>query len=316
MRSQTSRSSNVKTVIACCALLLGACHGPRIALAHGATGNGEAGAGGDRFSAPIVMAQQADSETHSAAPTAPFERTWVYAALLVAGLLTAFTGLAFIKFYALSRSLQAEIQARRTLEEELKELAITDPGTEVMNRRGLYQAIDEALTLGTSPLSLLIIDLDHFKRVNDTHGHACGDHVLREFVRICMEIVRAGDIVGRLGGEEFAVMLPRTGTDEARRIAERLRQLVEQSVIYAPKGGGIIEMTASVGLAVHRPDEALDAFMSRADGAMYEAKCLGRNRVVVAAEFNQTARLEQQRARTRGRSRLPGRRGNGDPESR
>ncbi len=313
MRSSRSRSYT-KTVIACCALLLGACHGPRTPLVHGATGYTQAGAGGAWLSPGSVMARHADPETPPAAPAVPFERTWVYAALLVAGLLTAFTGLAFIKFYALSRSLQAEIQARRTLEEELKELAITDPGTEVMNRRGLFQAIEEALALGITPLSLLIIDLDHFKRVNDTHGHACGDHVLREFVRICMEIVRADDVVGRLGGEEFAIVLSRTGADEARRIAERIRRSVEQSVILAPKGG-VIEMTVSAGLAVHRPDEALDAFMSRADGAMYEAKCLGRNRVVVAAEFNQTARLERQRARTRGQPHHPDRRGN-DPASR
>lgn len=219
--------------------------------------------------------------------------------LLVAGLLIGLTGLVF-KFYALSRSLQAEIRARRILEAELKELAITDPGTDVMNRRGLFQAIEEALALGTSPLSLLIIDLDHFKHVNDTYGHACGDHVLLEFARVCHEIVRAGDAVGRLGGEEFAILLPGTGLDNAQRIAERIRETVELRTIALPKGG-TVDVTVSVGLAVHRQDEALDALMSRADGAMYEAKCLGRNRVIVAAELNQTGRLARQRARIRAR---------------
>jgi diguanylate cyclase (GGDEF)-like protein len=278
MRSPGSRST-AKMAIACCALLLGACARLPTSWLSG------------------VPAQ----------PTGPDDWTWVYVTLLIAGLSTALTGLAFIKFYALSRSLRTEIQARRALEDELKALAITDPGTEVMNRRGLFRAIEEALALGTSPLSLLIIDLDHFKTVNDTHGHACGDHVLREFARICHEIVRESDAVGRLGGEEFAIVLPGTGPDEARRMAERIRAAVERRAIPLPKGGSI-EVTVSVGLAVHRPDESLEGLMSRADGAMYEAKCLGRNRVVVAATFDQTARLQQLRDRKRCKSRYPERR--------
>jgi diguanylate cyclase (GGDEF)-like protein len=246
---------------------------------------------------------------------APYDRTWVYATLLIAGLLTGLTGLAFIKFYALSRSLQSEILARRALEEELRELAVTDPGTELMNRRGLFHAIEQALALGTSPLSLLVIDLDHFKKVNDTYGHACGDRVLREFAGVCREIARPGDAVGRLGGEEFAIVLPGTGLYEARRIAERIRETVERRVTWLPKGGAI-SVTVSLGLALHRQGEALDALMSRADGAMYEAKCLGRNRVVVAADFDQTARLELQRQKTRGRSRHPESGGRDDTESR
>lgn len=309
MRSPKSRS-NLGTLIACCALLLCACGGLRAASFPGQPGTGVARAG---FAA--YPARRAAADPLPARPAGPYERTWVYAALLIAGLLTGLTGLAFIKFYALSRSLQAEIQARRTLEEELKALAVTDPGTEVMNRRGLFRAIQEALALGTSPLSLLIIDLDHFKRVNDAHGHACGDHVLREFARICDEIVRAGDAVGRLGGEEFAVLLPGTGLDEARRIAERIREAVEVTVTSFPKGR-TIKVTVSVGLAVHRQDEALEALMSRADGAMYEAKCLGRNQVVVAAEFNQTARLERQRARSRLESRSAALHATHEPESR
>jgi diguanylate cyclase (GGDEF)-like protein len=235
----------------------------------------------------------------------PQTSSWVYVTLLIAGLSTGLTGLAFLKFYTLSRGLQAEIRARRALEDELKKLAITDPGTEVMNRRGLFQAIEAALASTTAPLSLLIIDLDHFKRVNDTYGHACGDHVLLDFARVCREIVRAGDAVGRLGGEEFAIVLPGTKADEARRIAECIRETVKQRIIALPRGG-TIDVTVSIGLAVHRQDEALEALMSRADGAMYEAKCLGRNRVVVAADVNQTARLELLRKKTRRQSRHSG----------
>ena len=275
MRSPRSRRA-ARTAIAGCALLLGACDGLPSSWLSGA----------------------------AAPPTGAYDWTWLYVTLLIAGLSTGLTGLAFIKFYALSRSLRAEIRARRALEDELKALAITDPGTELMNRRGLFRAIEEALALGTWPLSLLIIDLDHFKSVNDTHGHACGDHVLREFARVCHEVVRDGDAAGRLGGEEFAIVLPGTGVDDARRMAERIRGSVERRTIPLPKGGSI-EVTVSVGLAVHRPDECLQALMSRADGAMYEAKCLGRNRVVVAATFDQTARLQQLRERKGRQSRFP-----------
>lgn len=316
MRSPRS-TSNAGTVIACCALLLCACghDAPQAASCSAEKGHCELGVGSEAHSAAGFTPQEVDPDTFPVQLTGRYDWAWVYLILLIAGLSTGLTGLAFIKFYALSRSLQAEIQAQRALEEELKELAITDPGTEVMNRRGLFQAIEEALASGTSPLSLLIIDLDHFKRVNDTHGHACGDRVLLEFARVCCEIIRAGDTVGRLGGEEFAIVLPGTGPDEARRIAERIRETVERSVIPLPRRG-TIDVTVSVGLAVHRQDEALGALMSRADGAMYEAKCLGRNRVVVAANFNQTARLELQRKRTRGQSRYPELRGTDDPESR
>ncbi len=286
-------------------MLLGACGGLRASFPHGEYGYYAIGGGDGELSVTGFMLPGADPDPFPAQSTGASGKAWVYLALLAAGLLTALAGLAVIKFYTLSRSLRAEIQARQTLEEELKELAITDPGTEVMNRRGLFLTIDEALGLEVAPLSLLIIDLDHFKLVNDTHGHACGDHVLREFARICEQAVRAGDAVARLGGEEFAIVLPRAGLDEARRIAERIRATVELWDIATPKGG-TIEVTVSVGLAVHRQDETLDALMARADGAMYEAKCLGRNRVVVAADFNQTARLELQRKRVRGESRHAG----------
>lgn len=296
MRSPTPR--RIASTVVCCALLLGPLHPFPTPAADG----GRPGTGARIEGLPTagLAGPWAGLDTSLARP-ALYDRTWVYAALLVAGLLTALTGLAFIKFYALSRSLQAEILARRALEEELKELAITDPGTELLNRRGLFHALEQALGPGTS-LSLLIIDLDHFKKVNDTYGHACGDRVLREFARVCREIVRDGDAVGRLGGEEFAIVLPRTGLYEARQIAERIRETLERRVTSLPKGG-TIRVTVSIGLALHREGEALDALMSRADGAMYEAKCLGRNRVVVAADFNQTARLELQREKIRARAR-------------
>jgi diguanylate cyclase (GGDEF)-like protein len=232
-------------------------------------------------------------------PNLQADWTWVYGALLLAAFLIAVVSIALGKFYALNHSLRAEIRVRRGLENELKALAVTDPGTGVLNRRGFMHEIEAALDRAAgvgSALTLLIVDIDHFKSVNDTHGHAAGDHVLAEFAQVCRRILREGDTIGRLGGEEFAILLPDVALEGAQATAERIRRMVEGLVISLPRSGDF-SVTVSIGLAVHQRDEALDALMSRADGAMYEAKCLGRNRVVVAAALNQTARLKQQRAR-------------------
>jgi len=132
----------------------------------------------------------------------------------------------------------------------------------------------------TQPLSLLLIDLDHFKRINDTWGHAGGDEVLRAFVRKTREFMRPGDALGRLGGEEFGWLLPATTPGEATDIAEALRQAVEQHVV----AGEFAEFaecryTISIGVATTSRAEILDRFSARADRALYVAKNSGRNRV-------------------------------------
>ncbi len=127
------------------------------------------------------------------------------------------------------------------------------------------------------PLSLLIIDLDHFKHINDTHGHAVGDEVLREFARITIASLRDGDALGRLGGEEFGVLLPNTDTEVAIKIANRLREQSQQHVISGSFGA--CNYSISIGVATVRAGESFDLLSARADRALYFAKNNGRNRV-------------------------------------
>jgi diguanylate cyclase (GGDEF)-like protein len=257
----------------------------------------------DEFAAAGLLEQPVDLDSFLFSPTVRADRSWLYAALAAAIVLIALTSAALAKFYRLNLSLRAEIRVRRALEHELKKLAVTDPGTGVFNRRGFLEALGTALggERTGARAALLILDVDNFKDVNDTHGHAAGDRVLQEFSALCARAVREGDILGRLGGEEFALVLKDTGTEGARDMAERIRRMTQSHVIRLDRGDEI-RVTVSIGFAVHQPGEALDALMSRADGAMYEAKCLGRNRVVEAAETNQTARLNLQRVRAHRQS--------------
>ncbi|MDR3397544.1 MAG: GGDEF domain-containing protein [Pandoraea sp.] len=128
------------------------------------------------------------------------------------------------------------------------------------------------------PLSIVVIDLDHFKQINDTHGHAGGDTVLREFVKLVRDTLREGDIFGRLGGEEFAVLLPGTDTPGAIRIAERLRTQASRHLVAGPFG--VCHYTLSGGVATWHEHESLEALCMRADRALYAAKISGRNLVL------------------------------------
>jgi len=141
-----------------------------------------------------------------------------------------------------------------------------------------------------APLSLLLFDVDHFKRINDTHGHAAGDRVLVEIVERTIAVLRNRDRCGRLGGEEFAVLLPATATDTALHVAERLRAALQRMPhdLYldrgADKGASTgIGYTVSIGVATLEPGETVASLLSRADTALYAAKSAGRNRVMAAA---------------------------------
>jgi len=124
----------------------------------------------------------------------------------------------------------------------------------------------------------LMIDIDFFKRINDRHGHAAGDEALRVFSRVLIGETRAFDMLGRIGGEEFAVVLTETGSDAGWQIAERLRGAIE-ATSFAFQRGAAIRFTVSIGIALRRPGDSLDALLARADDALYCAKHAGRNRV-------------------------------------
>jgi diguanylate cyclase (GGDEF)-like protein len=124
-----------------------------------------------------------------------------------------------------------------------------------------------------------MLDIDFFKRVNDTHGHGGGDRALVAFAEACLTTLRKTDLMGRIGGEEFAILLPETSLEAGREIGERLRRSVEACTILSE--GARFGITVSLGLAELNPgDESFDALLKRADGALYEAKHQGRNRLV------------------------------------
>ncbi|HKJ09255.1 MAG TPA: sensor domain-containing diguanylate cyclase [Gammaproteobacteria bacterium] len=174
-----------------------------------------------------------------------------------------------------------DITARKLMEDELHRLANTDPLTGVHNRRFFFDLAEREVPRfirNKHPVSVLLADIDHFKRVNDTYGHAAGDVVLKGFVAVLKGQLRDYDILGRLGGEEFAIVLPEVSAEAAREAAERLRASVEQAVVRITEGE--VKVTVSIGLAgVDANAPTLDAALSLADEALYRAKSLGRNRV-------------------------------------
>lgn len=162
------------------------------------------------------------------------------------------------------------------------ELALFDPLTGLNNRRFLESHLSTMLEnarMRRSPLTLMILDIDHFKRVNDTYGHDCGDEVLKGFADRLRGIIRGGDLLCRLGGEEFVIVMPGVNVTAASRIAERARQAIEQEGFIMPNTGQVINITTSIGLAERRDDNDPHQLYRRADQALYRAKAEGRNRV-------------------------------------
>lgn len=167
-----------------------------------------------------------------------------------------------------------------TITSDLRKLAETDHLTNTFNRRSFLKLFEGAVSAANrrqSPLSVLLIDLDHFKRINDTYGHGVGDNVLRHFVAIAASCLRAEDILGRIGGEEFSALLPDVGPEDAQLIAERLRIRIAELAFNGPQGP--IHLTVSIGIAQCLPGETPEKTLHRADAAMYRAKESGRNRV-------------------------------------
>ncbi|MGI4717137.1 MAG: diguanylate cyclase [Janthinobacterium lividum] len=163
---------------------------------------------------------------------------------------------------------------------ELARLEVVDPLTDVPNRRGFFQALAPWMALARRPglpTALVVLDLDDFKRVNDGYGHPAGDAVLRHVVELCRRQLRDSDLVGRLVGVEFAILLPRTNLDEAALVAERIRAAIASSPVKSERA--MISMTASFGVTVIRAEDSTVTLFQRADDALQAAKRQGRNRV-------------------------------------
>jgi diguanylate cyclase (GGDEF)-like protein len=187
----------------------------------------------------------------------------------------------------------AQAAAQALVTSELERLAITDAQTLAFNRGHLFprlkQEFERAVARGTS-VCILLIDLDHFKRVNDEHGHAVGDELLRAFADTARTLVRGSDVLVRRGGEEFVLIMPGTRERDAVGVAERLRQRLERRPLLT-REGLCVQPTISVGVAGWDGHESAEALDERADHAMYEAKQRGRNRVVRARAALPTMRL-------------------------
>lgn len=168
--------------------------------------------------------------------------------------------------------------------EELRRLATVDELTGVANRRVFWEAVEDRFNEYMRyqvPMSVAIIDLDLFKKVNDTYGHAAGDHILREFCRRAKTKLRDIDLLGRLGGEEFAILFPHTSASDSFSAMERVREAVAATPIEFDDEQ--IEVTISAGITeLTADDDKLDHWLARADKALYEAKEKGRNQCVTA----------------------------------
>jgi len=182
-------------------------------------------------------------------------------------------------------ALEEKHDALQTVSEELRRASITDPLTGVFNRRFFMESIEKSVNAANRhhyPLSVILIDADRFKQINDEYGHLSGDQVLQALAALYSEELRESDVFARFGGEEFILALPHTDAQAARTVAERLRCKVMNHAVAID--GGTLSITVSSGVAEYRSDDGgIDAAIKRADEALYEAKKAGRNRVVVRA---------------------------------
>lgn len=182
-----------------------------------------------------------------------------------------------------NQELEREVERRKALEQELEQQAATDPLTGLHNRRGYELLFEQELKRAqrlNAPLSVAILDLDRFKNLNDTYGHGAGDQVLKSLAREWSQRLRGPDILGRLGGEEFVVLMPDTAAPEAAEVMERLRRHTES----VPRELGVATVAVTVTIGVTDLDAADDSFqdmIARADEALYRGKDQGRNQVVI-----------------------------------
>ena len=167
------------------------------------------------------------------------------------------------------------------LQARLQHMAMYDALTETLSRRALIQQLEAEIQRArrhSRQFSILMLDIDHFKKVNDTYGHIAGDAVLRELALTLISTTRRSDYVGRYGGEEFMVLLPETPLDKATLLAEKLRKAVSELVVQA-EGHTVKNTTISLGVAAFEDDPSVESFINRSDQGLYKAKNNGRNQV-------------------------------------
>ena len=214
-----------------------------------------------------------------------FELLAGFAALAaVAALVRSRTAMLRLRQAELERQVDERTADLSAANDQLLEMATTDPLTGCANRRHFVERAGALIALTqrqATPLTLVLLDLDYFKTINDTHGHPAGDAMLSMIGTLMRDLIRSTDLLGRLGGEEFALLMPNTSGSGAAQLADRLRGAIEQAELTV--GGARLRITASLGMAVRHPGEGFDALYARADAALYAAKTAGRNRISVAA---------------------------------
>jgi diguanylate cyclase (GGDEF)-like protein/PAS domain S-box-containing protein len=175
-----------------------------------------------------------------------------------------------------------DLTTQKEVEQRLRELATLDSLTGIYNRRHFFEVADATLSVADrhgNQACVAMLDIDHFKAVNDVHGHLVGDELLRRVTRATRDVLRGTDVLARYGGEEFVLLLPDIDLDAATRIVERIRVSVGSEVLETE--GRSVAVTLSVGLVSRSPRESLETLLARADEALYQAKNAGRNRVVI-----------------------------------
>lgn len=194
-----------------------------------------------------------------------------------------------LRIQRIRAKLQQQREALAQALEVNRELATRDELTGLINRRAMLDlmALEHSRSLRSGrPLLLAQLDIDHFKPINDQHGHATGDRALQAFAGTVRASLRDTDVLARWGGEEFVLMLTDTSADQARGLLERIRQAVQ--ALEIAHSAGSLQLTVSIGLAQHLPGDTVEHTLERADQALYRAKALGRNRVVVAPAAHRT----------------------------
>lgn len=198
----------------------------------------------------------------------------------------SFAGLCLIVLAILfAAALRRSLARDRSLRDDLRQQAETDSLTGIANRRQLLEYLDRRIAqarLAGTPLSFALIDIDKFKRVNDSYGHAVGDEAIRHVVRAAQKAVRINDMIGRLGGEEFGIVLPKSSEDNAFLVCDRIRQRLHEQGFVVP-GQTVLQLTVSSGIATLTDEDDAASLMARADSALYEAKRNGRDQVQLAA---------------------------------